>query len=88
MDTYSINSAVSVGNEIGKDAFSENQFRVTQNAITIESANTTIQNDKSQQTTDIEVKSATDTLAAGEMPSALLKIKSKRLPYRNNSKSI
>lgn len=79
MDTYSINSAVSVGNEIGKDAFSENQFRVTQNAITIESANTTIQNDKAEQTKDIEVKSATDTLAAGEMPSALLKIKSKGL---------
>lgn len=79
MDTYSINSAVSVGNEIGKDAFSENQFRVTQNAITIESANTTIQNDKSQETKDIEVKSATDTLSAGEMPSAVLAIKSKGL---------
>ena len=79
MDTYSINSAVSVGNEIGKDAFSENQFRVTQNAVTIESANTTLQNDKSQETRDIEVKSATDTLSAGEMPSALLKLKSKGL---------
>ena len=77
MDTYSINGAVSVGNEIGKDAFSENQFRVTQNAITIESANTTLQNDKQQETHDIEVKSATDTLSAGEMPSAVMGLKSK-----------
>ena len=71
MDTYSINGAVAVGNEIGKDAFSENQFRVTQNAITIESANTTLQNDKQQETRDIEVKGATDTLSAGEMPQAV-----------------
>ena len=79
MDTYSVNGAVSVGNEIGKEAFSENQFRVTQNAITIESANTTIQNDKSQENKDIGIKSATDTLSAGEMPASILKIKSKGL---------
>ncbi len=79
MDTYSVNSAVSVGNEIGKNAFSENQFRVTQNAITIESANNTLQNDKSQETKDIEIKSATDTLSAGEMPSAVMALKSKGL---------
>lgn len=79
MDTYSVNSAVSVGNEVGRDAYSQNQFRVTQNAITIQSAHNTVEADKKQQTSDIEVKSATDTLAAGEMPSALIAIKSKGL---------
>ena len=43
MDTYSVNSAVSVGNEVGKEAYSENQFRITQNAITVESAHNTVE---------------------------------------------
>lgn len=79
MDTYSVNSAVSVGNEVGKEAYSQNQFRVTQNALTIESAHNTVEADKKQQTQDIEVKSATDTLSAGEMPGQLAGIGKKGL---------
>ena len=71
---YSVNSAVSVGNEVGKEAMSENQFRTTQNAISVESANITVQTDKAKETTDIEKKSAVDTLAAGEMPGQLAAI--------------
>lgn len=79
MDTYSVNSAVSVGNEVGREAYSQNQFRITQNAITVESAHNTVEADKKQQTQDIEVKSATDTLSAGEMPGQLASIGKKGL---------
>lgn len=79
MDLYSVNSAVSVGNEIAKNAYSENQFRLTQNAVSIESANITLNADKSKEREDVGIKSATDTLSGIEAPLSIATMRAKGL---------
>ena len=79
MDLYSVNSAVSVGNEIAKNAYSENQFRLTQNAVSIEAANTTLNADKSKEREDVGIKSATDTISGIEAPLSIATMRAKGL---------
>jgi hypothetical protein len=79
MDLYSVNSAVSVGNEIAKNAYSENQFRLTQNAVSIESANITLTADKSKEAKDVGIKSFTDTISGIEAPLGIATMRAKGL---------
>ena len=79
MDLYSVNSAVSVGNEIAKNAYSENQFRLTQNAVSIEAANVTLNADKSKEREDVGIKSATDTISGIEAPLSIATMRAKGL---------
>ena len=61
MDTYSISAGTSVGNELAKEARTQNQFALSQNSILVGQAQNTLKNDKDAKRTDTEWKVGMDS---------------------------
>jgi hypothetical protein len=61
MDLYSVSAGTSVGNELSKNARSQNEFRIQQNAVLTSNVANTLKNDKETKTTDTEWKVGMDS---------------------------
>ena len=66
MDLYSISSGTAVGNELGKEARSNNQFKMSQNAIMVGNMETHLLNDKQNKRDDTEFKVGMDSWGGTE----------------------
>jgi hypothetical protein len=66
MDTYSISAGTSVGNELAKEARTQNQFALSQNSILVGQAQNTLKNDKDAKRTDTEWKVGMDSYGGAE----------------------
>lgn len=66
MDTYSVSAGTSVGNELGKEARTQNQFALSQNAILVGQAQNTLKGDRDAKTSDTEFKIGMDSYGGVE----------------------
>jgi hypothetical protein len=66
MDLYSVSSGTAVGNELGKEARSNNQFKIQQNAIMVGNMETHLLNDKQDKKDDTEFKVGMDSWGGTE----------------------
>jgi len=77
MDLYSISAGSSVGNELSKEARTQNQFKETQNAVLLGNAENHLKNDRDQKTTDTEFKVGMDSYGTAEALGGVAKISQK-----------
>ena len=66
MDLYSISSGTAVGNELGKEARSNNEFKIQQNAIMVGNIQQHLANDKQNKRDDTEFKVGMDSWGGTE----------------------
>jgi len=66
MDLYSVGAGTSVGNELAKEARSNNQFKIQQNAILVGNMEQHLANDKQSRTDDTEFKVGMDSYGGTE----------------------
>ena len=66
MDLYSISSGTAVGNELGKEARSNNEFKIQQNAIMVGNMEQHLANDKQSRKDDTEFKVGMDSWGGTE----------------------
>lgn len=77
MDLYSVSAGTSVGNELSKNARTQNQFRESQNAVMVGQAQMTLKNDKDAKTTDTEFKIGMDSYGGAESLGSTYQLSSK-----------
>ena len=75
MDMYSVNQAVSFGNQVGANVGSENEFRTAQNGMLINHATNKLISDKEGEREDIGVKGSTDAVSLAELPGSISTVK-------------
>jgi len=75
MDMYSVNQAVSFGNQVGAIVGSENEFRTAQNGMLINHATNKLISDKEGEREDIGVKGSTDAVSLAELPGSISTVK-------------
>ena len=77
MDTYSVSAGTSVGNELAREAKTQNQFTLSQNAVLVGTAANTLASDKKSKRDDTEFKVGMDSYGGAEALGSIAQIRSR-----------